>query len=110
MVPIPTGKTFTPVVTAALLIRLFKSFPTLCCQRKKSSAALDPQSCSKTHSKLVDKAHEDSVLEEARVIEAKRKRIAELSGGTVPSEIHRKSHWDSVLEEMAWLANDFAQV
>ncbi|KAJ6378363.1 hypothetical protein OIU78_028580 [Salix suchowensis] len=109
MVPIPTGKTFTPVVTAALLIRLFKSFPTLCCQRKKSSAALDPQSCSKTHSKLVDKAHEDSVLEEARIIEAKRKRIAELSGGTVPSEIHRKSHWDSVLEEMAWLANDFAQ-
>uniref|UniRef100_A0A6N2MQ67 HSA domain-containing protein n=1 Tax=Salix viminalis TaxID=40686 RepID=A0A6N2MQ67_SALVM len=58
---------------------------------------------------MVDKAHEDSVLEEARIIEAKRKRIAELSGGTVPSEIHRKSHWDFVLEEMAWLANDFAQ-
>jgi hypothetical protein len=43
-------------------------------------------------------------------MQAKRKRIAELSSGTVPSEIHRKSHWDFVLEEMAWLANDFAQV
>uniref|UniRef100_A0A6N2LKT1 HSA domain-containing protein n=1 Tax=Salix viminalis TaxID=40686 RepID=A0A6N2LKT1_SALVM len=86
-----------------------QELPNLMLSEKKSSAALDPQSCSKTHSKLVDKAHEDSVLEEARIIEAKRKRIAELSGGTVPSEIHRKSHWDFVLEEMAWLANDFAQ-
>ncbi|CAK7333927.1 unnamed protein product [Dovyalis caffra] len=76
---------------------------------KNSSAALDPQSCSDTHLKLADKAHEDSVLEEARIIEAKRKRIAELSVGTVPSESHQKSHWDFVLEEMAWLANDFAQ-
>ncbi|KAJ6401659.1 hypothetical protein OIU84_016957 [Salix udensis] len=86
-----------------------QELPNLILSEKKSSAALDPQSCSKTHLKLVDKAHEDSVLEEARIIEAKRKRIAELSVGTVPSEIHRKSHWDFVLEEMAWLANDFAQ-
>ncbi|TYG58711.1 hypothetical protein ES288_D08G244400v1 [Gossypium darwinii] len=59
---------------------------------------------------LVDKAREDSILEEARIIEmAKRKRIAELSVGTLPLENSRKSHWDFVLEEMAWLANDFAQ-
>ncbi|XP_030454694.1 chromatin modification-related protein EAF1 B [Syzygium oleosum] len=59
--------------------------------------------------RLEDKAYEDSILEEARVIEAKRKRIAELSVGTVAPERRQKSHWDFVLEEMAWLANDFAQ-
>lgn len=42
--------------------------------------------------------------------QAKRKRIAELSVGTLPMENRRKSHWDFVLEEMTWLANDFAQV
>lgn len=42
--------------------------------------------------------------------QAKRKRIAELSTGIVPLESRRKSHWDFVLEEMMWLANDFAQV
>lgn len=90
------------------------------------------------HLKVIDKAHEDSILEEARIIEvsllplrsmmsnftniegpayllikcnnqAKRKRIAELSVRSLPSEIRRKSQWDFVLEEMAWLANDFAQ-
>ncbi|KAI3960659.1 hypothetical protein MKX01_003833 [Papaver californicum] len=59
--------------------------------------------------KVANKAHEDSVLEEARIIEAKRKRIAELSAGTFPLDSRRKSHWDFVLEEMAWLANDFMQ-
>ncbi|KAI3450859.1 hypothetical protein Pfo_007524 [Paulownia fortunei] len=49
-----------------------------------------------------DIRHQDSV-------DAKRKRIAELSIVTSPTEIRRKSHWDYVLEEMAWLANDFAQ-
>lgn len=42
--------------------------------------------------------------------QAKRKRIAELSFGTAPVEVREKSQWDFVLEEMAWLANDFAQV
>lgn len=42
--------------------------------------------------------------------QAKRKRIAELSVGLMPREHRRKSHWDFVLEEMAWLANDFMQV
>ncbi|KAI4356403.1 hypothetical protein L6164_000428 [Bauhinia variegata] len=59
--------------------------------------------------KLSDKAREDSILEKARIIEAKRKRIAELSIHPLPTQYHRKSHWDFVLEEMAWLANDFAQ-
>ncbi|KAE8685067.1 Helicase/SANT-associated, putative isoform 2 [Hibiscus syriacus] len=74
-----------------------------------STASADTRTSSNNHVKVVDKAHEDSILEEARIIEAKRKRIAELSVGTLPSEKSKKSHWDFVLEEMAWLANDFAQ-
>ncbi|CAL5388008.1 unnamed protein product [Camellia sinensis] len=76
---------------------------------KGSNVAPEQQPCSEIHSKLANKAHEDSILEEARIIEAKRKRIAELSVGTMPLENRWKSHWDFVLEEMAWLANDFAQ-
>ncbi|CBI37340.3 unnamed protein product, partial [Vitis vinifera] len=77
--------------------------------RKGSFAAPDLQTCAGNRLRIMDKAHEDSILEEARIIEAKRKRIAELSVGALPLEYHRKSHWDFVLEEMAWLANDFAQ-
>lgn len=44
------------------------------------------------------------------LMQVKRKRIAELSLRTLPSQIHRKSHWGFVLEEMTWLANDFVQV
>ncbi|KAJ0052445.1 hypothetical protein Pint_01548 [Pistacia integerrima] len=76
---------------------------------RNSADAPDVQTDSGNCLKFADKAHEDSILEEARIIEAKRKRIAELSVGTSPSESRRKSHWDFVLEEMAWLANDFAQ-
>ncbi|XP_038714096.1 chromatin modification-related protein EAF1 B-like isoform X2 [Tripterygium wilfordii] len=83
--------------------------PEITLSRRNFTAAPDLQICSSNHSKLADKVHEDSILEEARTIEAKRKRIAELSIGTLTSEIRRKSHWDFVLEEMAWLANDFAQ-
>ncbi|KAE8681728.1 Helicase/SANT-associated, putative isoform 2 [Hibiscus syriacus] len=74
-----------------------------------STANTDVQTSLDNHVKVVDKAHEDSILEEARIIEAKRKRISELSAGTLPLANQRKSHWDFVLEEMAWLANDFAQ-
>ncbi|WJX81703.1 hypothetical protein P8452_64551 [Trifolium repens] len=76
---------------------------------KVTTAASDSQPCSPHHLKLANKAREDSILEEARIIEVKRKRIMELSAHTLPSPILRKSHWDFVLEEMAWLANDFAQ-
>ncbi|KAJ8436097.1 hypothetical protein Cgig2_011919 [Carnegiea gigantea] len=69
----------------------------------------EPQSCAEHQLKIVDKEHEDRVLEEARIIKAKRKRIAELSAGLLSREQRQKSQWDFVLEEMAWLANDFAQ-
>ncbi|XVF81191.1 hypothetical protein PTKIN_Ptkin15bG0136800 [Pterospermum kingtungense] len=74
-----------------------------------STGNADNKTCLDNPVKVVDKAYEDSILEEARTIEAKRKRIAELSVCTLPLENRRKSHWDFVLEEMAWLANDFAQ-
>ncbi|KAE8676274.1 Helicase/SANT-associated, putative isoform 2 [Hibiscus syriacus] len=76
---------------------------------KTSTANTDVPTSLDNHVKEVYKAHEDSILEEARIIKAKRKRIAELSVGTLPLENRRKSHWNFVLEEMAWLANDFAQ-
>ncbi|KAK1397988.1 Helicase/SANT-associated [Heracleum sosnowskyi] len=75
---------------------------------KDSIISLERQTCSQDL-KLETKAHEDSILEEARVIEAKRKRIAELSVHMLRLESRQKSHWDFVLEEMAWLANDFVQ-
>ncbi|XP_031100713.1 chromatin modification-related protein EAF1 B-like isoform X1 [Ipomoea triloba] len=61
------------------------------------------------NTELLSKADENSILEEARIIQAKHKRIAELSAVTCPMENRRRSHWDYVLEEMAWLANDFVQ-
>uniref|UniRef100_A0A7N0U951 Uncharacterized protein n=1 Tax=Kalanchoe fedtschenkoi TaxID=63787 RepID=A0A7N0U951_KALFE len=64
----------------------------------------DPLACNKTV-----KMDEDSVLAEAKLIQAKRKRIAELPIRSLPLENHQKSHWDFLLEEMAWLANDFIQ-
>ncbi|XP_061353506.1 chromatin modification-related protein EAF1 B-like isoform X2 [Gastrolobium bilobum] len=76
---------------------------------KVTTVASDCQPCSMHQLKLADKAHEDSILEEARIIEVKRKRIAQLSVRTLPTQIHQMSHWGFVLEEMAWLANDFAQ-
>ncbi|KAK7395387.1 hypothetical protein VNO78_15943 [Psophocarpus tetragonolobus] len=76
---------------------------------KVATTVSDCQPCSTLNVKLADKADEDSILEEAKIIEVKRKRIAELSVRTLPTQIHRKSHWGFVLEEMTWLANDFAQ-
>ncbi|KAK6940532.1 Helicase/SANT-associated domain [Dillenia turbinata] len=75
----------------------------------RDSAAAQDLHTDQASQKVANTAHEDSVLEEARIIEAKRKRIAQLSASIVPLDTHRKSHWDFVLEEMAWLANDFAQ-
>ncbi|XP_022144502.1 chromatin modification-related protein EAF1 B isoform X2 [Momordica charantia] len=76
---------------------------------RNSSTLSNGQGCSGRELKQADKAYEDSILEEARIIEAKHKRIAELSVHTQPLESRRKSHWDFVLEEMSWLANDFMQ-
>ncbi|KAL2319251.1 hypothetical protein Fmac_028220 [Flemingia macrophylla] len=76
---------------------------------KVRSATSVGQPCPRHHMKLLDKSDEDSILEEAQIIEAKRKRIAELSLRSLSTQNQRNSHWGFVLEEMAWLANDFAQ-
>ncbi|KAG2294085.1 hypothetical protein Bca52824_040754 [Brassica carinata] len=60
-------------------------------------------------SKVLDDVKEGCILEEARIIQLKRRRIAVLSCGTAPVEVREKCQWDFVLEEMAWLANDFEQ-
>ncbi|GMH02497.1 hypothetical protein Nepgr_004336 [Nepenthes gracilis] len=73
------------------------------------SPAPELRTCCDDHLKVVDKEHEDRILDEARIIEAKRKTIAELSVHSLPTDSPKKSHWHFVLEEMAWLANDFAQ-
>ncbi|KAI9112245.1 hypothetical protein K1719_016768 [Acacia pycnantha] len=89
-------------------MRVSISEPQTALEEKANTAASDCGPCS-SQLKLADKANEDSILEEARIIEAKHKRIAELSILKLPAENHRVSHWGFVLEEVAWLANDFAQ-
>ncbi|KAL1540950.1 chromatin modification-related protein EAF1 B-like isoform X3 [Salvia divinorum] len=76
---------------------------------KNYTISLEAQTSPCSNSKLQPEIDEDSILKEAQIIEAKRKRIAQLSDVTSVRKIHPKSHWDYVLEEMAWLANDFAQ-
>ncbi|CAN0897912.1 Chromatin modification-related protein EAF1 A [Linum grandiflorum] len=87
---------------------LREELPKIHFPEKNSASAAESQSCPDRDVKI-DRAREDSILEEARSIEAKRKRIAELSVRTAKVEPCNKSHWDFVLEEMTWLANDFAQ-
>ncbi|CAN6173421.1 unnamed protein product [Urochloa humidicola] len=58
---------------------------------------------------LAKKDHEDAILRRARYIEANIKRAGERSLCNVSLEKKRKSHWDFVLEEMVWMANDFMQ-
>ncbi|XP_078445193.1 chromatin modification-related protein EAF1 A-like isoform X2 [Wolffia australiana] len=59
--------------------------------------------------KSSEKTEEDAILKEARIIEAKMRRANELSCSSFQSDKRKKSHWDYLLEEMAWLANDFIQ-
>ncbi|KAL1557478.1 chromatin modification-related protein EAF1 B-like isoform X2 [Salvia divinorum] len=83
--------------------------PDIAFLNRVSTISTEAQTSRGSDSKLAISVDEDSVLKEAQIIEAKRKRIAELSVVTFPVEISQKSHWDYVLEEMTWLANDFAQ-
>ncbi|KAF8670989.1 hypothetical protein HU200_050262 [Digitaria exilis] len=58
---------------------------------------------------VAKKDHEDAILRRARYIEANIKRAGERSLCNISLEKKRKSHWDFVLEEMVWMANDFMQ-
>ncbi|XP_020406151.1 chromatin modification-related protein EAF1 B isoform X3 [Zea mays] len=58
---------------------------------------------------VAKKDHEDAILRRARYIEANIKRAGEWSLCNISLEKKQKSHWDFVLEEMVWMANDFTQ-
>ncbi|KAL6615442.1 hypothetical protein ACP70R_037712 [Stipagrostis hirtigluma subsp. patula] len=58
---------------------------------------------------VAKKECEDSILRRARFIEANIKKAGERADCNILLEKKRKSHWDFVLEEMAWMANDFMQ-
>ncbi|XP_056170193.1 chromatin modification-related protein EAF1 B-like isoform X3 [Syzygium oleosum] len=104
-----------PIIQEKIPLGRPQGIDVLACEQKSSSSErdhavlLDPKICCLDNLNLVDKAREDRVVEEAQIIEARRKRIAELSFGAIKLENRRRSHWYYVLEEMAWLANDFAQ-
>uniref|UniRef100_A0A0E0L6K1 Myb-like domain-containing protein n=1 Tax=Oryza punctata TaxID=4537 RepID=A0A0E0L6K1_ORYPU len=59
--------------------------------------------------KIAQKDHEDSILKKARLIEVNLKRAGERSLYNMSLEKRTRGHWDFVLEEMAWMANDFMQ-
>ncbi|KAK1351810.1 Helicase/SANT-associated [Heracleum sosnowskyi] len=67
-----------------------------------SAVLPERQNCPHVTSKLATKECEDLILKEC-------KRITDVSVHTLSLEVRRRSHWEFVLEEMAWLANDFAQ-
>ncbi|CAA6662157.1 unnamed protein product [Spirodela intermedia] len=77
------------------------SEPSRLTSSKSSSAATDVLIIPEKNSKFSQKTlfHE----------QAKLRRVNELSVCSFPLEKHQKSHWDYLLEEMAWLANDFIQ-
>ncbi|KAJ3691886.1 hypothetical protein LUZ61_000021 [Rhynchospora tenuis] len=57
----------------------------------------------------VAQEREDEILEKARIIEVNLKKAGEMPSSRLALEKRRKSQWDFVLEEMAWMANDFIQ-
>ncbi|GJT69004.1 HAS subgroup protein [Tanacetum coccineum] len=69
----------------------------------------EQSACSQNNLNLAIKEHEDYILKQAQIIEVNRKRMTELDVSTLPLQNCQISHWDLVLEEMSWLANDFAQ-
>ncbi|KAG0498128.1 hypothetical protein HPP92_002819 [Vanilla planifolia] len=93
----------TPVVTTST------EDPSLTIAKTVSSILPNLQNREAVQVKLSKKDHESAVLSEARIIEANLKRAAALSKSSLSTEKRHKCHWDYVLEEMAWMANDFMQ-
>lgn len=107
--PGPTKETSSDTRHQETLHVLKSDLPEVGFSDRVPTVSLEAQTSPGSDSKLTCKIDEDSILKEAQIIEAKRKRITELSVVTSPVEICQKSHWDYVLEEMTWLANDFVQ-
>ncbi|XP_057842837.2 chromatin modification-related protein EAF1 B isoform X2 [Cryptomeria japonica] len=80
-------------------------------EKGKNSGGNAEAECHKpTLSATAKKTHEDLILESAKHLKARLKKNAELAK-TKPflEPPRRDSHWDFVLAEMEWLANDFMQ-
>uniref|UniRef100_A0ACD5VRC9 Uncharacterized protein n=1 Tax=Avena sativa TaxID=4498 RepID=A0ACD5VRC9_AVESA len=58
---------------------------------------------------MTKKEYEDCILRRARFIEVNIKRAGEQALCNISLEKKQKSHWEFVLEEMSWMANDFMQ-
>lgn len=58
---------------------------------------------------MTKKEYEDSILRRARFIEVNIKRAGEQALCNISLEKKPKSHWEFVIEEMAWMSNDFMQ-
>ncbi|XP_044985271.1 chromatin modification-related protein EAF1 B-like [Hordeum vulgare subsp. vulgare] len=96
-----------PIVIGSAPNTLVDSTPSL--KTDGSKAESEIRKNGESVNKMTDKEHEDSILREARLIEVSLKRACERSPCNISLERRRKGHWDFVLEEMAWMANDFMQ-
>lgn len=74
-----------------------------------SNVVSEIKKCGESLSTMTNKEYEDSILRKACLIEVGLKRACERSPCNISLEKRRKGHWDFVLEEMAWMANDFMQ-
>uniref|UniRef100_A0ACD5TCW4 Uncharacterized protein n=1 Tax=Avena sativa TaxID=4498 RepID=A0ACD5TCW4_AVESA len=96
-----------PIVVGSALNTLPESAPSL--KTDGSNVESGIQKCGENVNQMANKEHEDSILRKARLIEVSLKRACERSPCNISLERRRKGHWDFVLEEMAWMANDFMQ-
>ncbi|KAJ6814156.1 chromatin modification-related protein EAF1 B-like isoform X1 [Iris pallida] len=94
--------------TSTLVLPTSEPSTTALCQRGATTTS-SVQNYAASNVKLAKKVREDAILKEARIIEVNLKRGGELPRRYVSLEKSTKCHWDFVLEEMAWMANDFMQ-
>ncbi|XP_047094521.1 chromatin modification-related protein EAF1 B-like isoform X2 [Lolium rigidum] len=96
-----------PIGVGSALNTLPESAPSL--KTDASNVESEIQKCGENVNQMTNKEYEDSILRKARLIEVGLKRACERSPCNISLERRRKGHWDFVLEEMAWMANDFKQ-
>ncbi|KAJ6838659.1 chromatin modification-related protein EAF1 B isoform X3 [Iris pallida] len=94
--------------TNTLVLPTFEPSTTALCKRGATTTS-SFQNCVASNVKLAKKVREDAILKEARIIEVNLKRAGELPRRFMSLEKSTKCHWDFVLEEMTWMANDFMQ-
>ncbi|KAJ6810251.1 chromatin modification-related protein EAF1 B-like isoform X1 [Iris pallida] len=95
-------------VTSTLVLPTCEPSSTSLC-KSGATTTTAVQHYATSNEKLAKKVGEDAILKQARIIEANLKRAVELPMHYISLEKRMKCHWDFVLEEMAWMANDFMQ-